>query len=73
MQDQPLCIIVELMEFGDMKEYLRANHSTAVGVQLKMAFDVTAGLVCWFFLGCFNGATTRVHRNMWTRAWPSSM
>jgi serine/threonine protein kinase len=44
MQDQPLCIIVELMDFGDMKEYLRANHNTPVDVQLKMAFDVTAGL-----------------------------
>jgi serine/threonine protein kinase len=44
MQDEPLCIIVEMMELGDMKEYLRAKHETPMPELLNLAFDVSAGL-----------------------------
>jgi serine/threonine protein kinase len=44
MQEEPLSIIVELMALGDMKEYLRANHSTAMDILLKLSVDVASGL-----------------------------
>lgn len=44
LQQEPLFLIVEMMENGSLKEYLRAHHGVEMHKLLHMALDISSGL-----------------------------
>eukprot|EP00049_Salpingoeca_infusionum_P004334 m.77772 g.77772 ORF g.77772 m.77772 type:complete len:282 (+) comp12512_c0_seq3:1455-2300(+) len=55
MQDQPLYIITEYLENGDLYSYLRKNHSTSLVQRVKMGVDIARGMAYLHSLNYVHG------------------